>query len=363
MFVDRASIVAIFMVATLVATPAGAAAGVDRVEDTTTRLDVLARQADANTVWRDALHTAIEPDPDCDDATPFVQWIRSQVASLAPATLDVIATYGVFDWPYLWTLGGDQDATDEHLGVDGEYTQELQRRHRENRRFWAVSTDDVVLQGMHGEVVADDTKMVPLVEFVVGADHATAQAIVDVVQATIDADPAIDYDHPILTLNAFAFSGEIPGLGPIPDKIVIGDGVLAGLEAIGLGDVAPGFVHAHEFAHHVQHEVGVLGGDIPSPEATRRVELMADALGAYEVAHVRGATFRTKRLVGAIAIAFNNGDCGFESDNHHGTPEQRAHAVEWGVRVATADTPRATVMPPADLVDRFDAALPDLLGD
>jgi len=361
-FRGRATRIVIAVIATtLLALSAGMANASDAPDDARARADAFARAVGAYTVWRDALLAVIDPDPDCNSDTASRQWVASQIAPISPATLQVIAAFGVFDWAYFWSLGGDQDASDEYLGIDGEYTREAQRRHRDNRRFWDVPTDDVLLQGMHGEVIADDAKMVQLAAFVFQVDTATAQSIVDLVQAAIEQDPAIDYDHPIFTLNAFAFTGEIPGLDPIPDKIIIGDGILESFGAIGLGDAAPDYVHAHEFAHHVQYELGVYDGFVASPEATRRTELMADAFAAYEVSHVLGATFRTKRLVQAAGAAFTTGDCAFEDDNHHGTPEQRAAAVSWGINRATADKPLANAMPSADLVDLFDAALPTII--
>ena len=77
---------------------------------------------------------------------------------------------------------------------------------------------------------------------------------------TPSADPGFDLDSPLLSFNAAAFSvegEEIPGLGVIPDKIVMGDGLLEYLDYAGFGTSGPDFVHAHEFAHHVRGELGV----------------------------------------------------------------------------------------------------------
>jgi hypothetical protein len=329
----------------------------------TSLFDAFAEEVGADTPWRHLLQSEIEPDPTCDDSTPLRLWIASQLAPISPATMEVLQTYAVFDWAFFWTIGGDQDPSDEFFGADAEYTRELLRRHRDNVRFWNVPLDDVWLQGTHGGVIADDSKMVPLIAFVLQVDLATAQTIVDLVQTTIEQDPAIDFDHPIFTFNALAFPGDdIPGFGVIPPKVAMGDGILEGFEAIGFDDVASDFIHAHEVAHQVQYKLGVFDGQVPAPEATRRTELMADGLGAYHVAHVRGTTFQTKRLIDTIATVFNVGDCAFEDVNHHGTPEQRAAAGSWGVDLATSTLPRAHVVPSQQLVDLFDDALPDIVG-
>jgi hypothetical protein len=346
----------------MVATTAAAAVALETPNDLEERIERLVGEVGADTPWRDLVRSEIEPDPTCDDSTPLRLWMASELADVSPATLDVLRAYFVFDWSFFWSIGGDHDDGDEFFGIDGEYTRELLRRHRESIRFWPVPIDDVALQAAHSEVIAEDSKMTQVVGFVFQVDSATAQAIVDLVQATIAADPGIDFDHPVFTFNALAFDGEVPGLGTFSPKTIMGDGILEGFEAIGLGDIGSDFIHAHEMAHHVQFELGVLPNQLPSPEATRRTELMADGFAAYNVAHVRGLTFQTKRLTDAVATGFNVGDCQFDDLNHHGTPEQRVAAVEWGVDVAQSLRPRAEILGAEDLVEMFDVSLIDVLG-
>lgn len=50
----------------------------------------------------------------------------------------------------------------------------------------------------------------------------------------------------------------------------------------------------------MQFELGIFSDG--SPEGTRRTELMADGLAAYEIGHVHGATFRTKGVVDSITL-------------------------------------------------------------
>src|SRR6185436_3310613 len=77
------------------------------------------------------------------------------------------------------------------------------------------------------------------------------------------------------TFNSVSF--RYPGL---PDKIVMGDGLLEGLAAVGFGDVAPQALFAHEFAHQIQYENDYFDdlGAVSGPEAGRYRELMADAM-------------------------------------------------------------------------------------
>jgi len=207
--------------------------------------------------------------------------------------------------------------------------------------------------------------MVPVVEFFLGASPEDAQFIVDLVQDTIENEPTLGYDSPLLSLNAFAvsFDGPFPGFGVIPDKIVMGDGLLEAIGAIGFGTNGPDLIHSHEFAHHVQFEIGAFETDIDNqPERTRRTELMADAFAAYNLAHARGASFQTKRIVEAVVTSFNAGDCGFASPGHHGTPNQRAAAATWGAELAQSARPQGKILSAETMLELFEAVLPAIVA-
>lgn len=137
------------------------------------------------------------------------------------------------------------------------------------------------------------------------------------------------------------------------------------MRAAVLGTNGPDFVHAHEFAHHVQFEIGAFFPDPPIPdpaEATRRTELMADAFGAYYSSHARGATFQAKRFADVMNAAFGFGDCDFFSPNHHGTPNQREAAAIWGGDIADPKRKKGHVNSAASMLDLFDAELPYLVA-
>lgn len=358
-----------------------------------------------DTVWRDTLNAAIErainpDDYECISPNEFGVWVDQQfveILSLGFPTLEILNGLGVFSWAGDSTLLFDNDASDEYIGVNGEYTREQIKRHKDNRRFWDVYTDDILLMGMHGASIGDDQRMLPFLDFALGAppgfpvpDDELSQYFLSVAQATIlggvadlgpffgaplgtgccDFDlPGIPsgYDNPMLTLNAFAFSDGgieiIPGFGLIPDKIVMGEGILEGLDAIGLGRNAPDFVHAHEFAHHVQFEINAFQSSLPTqPERTRRTELMADAFAAYYSSHARGATFQAKNFADVMAAASVVGDCQFASNGHHGTPNQRGAAALWGGDVATSAKKQGHIKPSLDMLDLFDDELPILVA-
>ncbi|QNE20396.1 hypothetical protein F1D05_23925 [Kribbella qitaiheensis] len=57
--------------------------------------------------------------------------------------------------------------------------------------------------------------------------------------------------HTIFTFNAYANSSEgapTPGVGLVPDRIIVGDGVLDGFAQVGLADVTTQATIGHEFS-------------------------------------------------------------------------------------------------------------------
>lgn len=117
----------------------------------------------------------------------------------------------------------------------------------------------------------------------------------------------------------------------------MGDGMLAGYQALGFGDVAPQAVYAHEFGHHIQFENGYFDDPIATagdaPEQTRYTELMADAYSAYYLTHKRGLAMNKHRVARFLEAFFQIGDCAFTNPGHHGTPAQRMRAAEFGFDV------------------------------
>jgi hypothetical protein len=196
----------------------------------------------------------------------------------------------------------------------------------------------------------------------------TAEQIATEARAVADfmATQGDFHQNPLWTLNAYAFSGEAyadPKIAALPDKIVFGDGILAAFDALGLGDVGPRVVMAHEFAHHIQLELGTFDtGPADPAEATRRTELMADALAGYFGVHKKGLALNSKRVVDALATFYSMGDCSFSSPVHHGTALQRQRAGEWGADLADAASPQSLVLSAETVIERFDAALPGIVA-
>ena len=195
-----------------------------------------------------------------------------------------------------------------------------------------------------------------------GDSQAVAEFWADLILEALDLVPQYrNGDHPIFTFNAFAQpSFNFPPFGIIPEKIIMGDGIMEAYTGIGFDDVAPQAILAHEFGHHIQFQLGLFG-NVPSPEATRRTELMADAYSAYYLSHARGASMQWKRVKQFLQVFFNIGDCGFTSNGHHGTPTQRMAAAEWAYNVANNAQKQGHILTAGEFTALFEAQLPELI--
>ena len=297
------------------------------------------------------------------EPTPLTTWANDNLFYSSIDEQLFVLFYGIDQFPYIYNLLFVNPREDrQYYGANGEYTRQVRRTDRSVKRFWDVNLRDVQVEAFRGSMLKDFDKVFQVVEalypsFSEESNAAFAQDIVDVV---------VDGSSPVWSFNAFAFKE-----GPIlvggetkPDQIQMGDGILEGMDAIGLGDAAPQGILAHEFAHHIQYELNVFEEDtISDPaESTRRTELMADALASYYLGHKRGAAMNWDRVEEFMLSFFNVGDCGFTNPSHHGTPNQRLKAAQFGFDLAESADRRVSIMSASDFVDTFDAELPELVA-
>ena len=173
-------------------------------------------------------------------------------------------------------------------------------------------------------------------------------------------------DHPLFSFNAFAFSGS-ESLS-LPRKIVMGDAILNAYADLGFDDVAPQAILAHEWAHQVEFYYGWYNDPVPSleppadaAEETRYSELMADAWAAYYLTHSRGGTLRQRRVAEFLEVFYQIGDCAFSDPSHHGTPNQRMKAAEWGFELADQAQKQGHIMSSQEFHDAFVANYLDFI--
>jgi hypothetical protein len=304
---------------------------------------------------------AVEPTP-CDGNTVLNQWVIQSLDEWTNEAFFGAAWTGMFDLPILDALYFGNSSDNQYFGVNGEYTHVMTKTFKDLNRFWNIQSDDIKLVGMHGSMMLDRNKVISVYTTEFGHSPALAAEIADYVLVLLKAFPEYkNGDHPIFTLNAIALEGfNFPPYGEIPDKIIMGDGLLESYAAIGYGDVAPQTILAHEYGHHIQYKLGLITDDF-SAEATRRIELMADAYSAYYLSHARGASMQWKRVQQFLQVSFNSGDCGFESPFHHGTPAQRMAASRWAYNLANNAHKQGHILTAQQFAILFDAALPELV--
>jgi hypothetical protein len=311
---------------------------------------------------RDAVARAINPDDyDC-AATDLDAFVGQLVGGLSDAQLEFLLVSGVLDFPtYDALFFGTENDPRYALREEGH---DITRAFRDARRFWDVDSSDIQLLAMHGDVLTDKARLVRLLTEVFGLTEAEAVPYAAYVASTVASIPALqDGDNPIFTLNAFAFSaeGESAAFAGIPDKLIFGDGIIDALQYLGIGDVGPEAILGHEFAHHVQFELNLFETTLEGPEATRRTELMADAMGTYFVTHKRGLALNARRVLEAEKSFYEIGDCAFDNPGHHGTPKQRERASAWGAELARSQQKQGHILPAATVASRFEKVLPGIV--
>lgn len=315
-----------------------------------------------NSDWTASRNGAIDPSQYQCASTPVSDWLDSQLDNVDFLNLLLLNYLGALDLPTYDALVFGQESHSNTFGYDGSYTNELNHTMRDLKGFWDIKSDDISLIPMHGKpVFSSDARTARSLQ-VLGYDAADSAELAPIIREMVTDDPALKGgDHPIFTFNAFAYTNEgdpDPLAATISDRIVMGDGVMAGMKAIGLDKTAPRSVLAHEFGHHVQFEDNLFDSPLTGPEATRRTELMADSFGSYFLAHKKGASLNKHRVLEDEQSFYNVGDCAYTSNSHHGTPNQRLRAATWGVDTAAAAKPASYVLPSLTLAGMFEKQLP-----
>ena len=327
------------------------------------RLDAVARRTGVEFPAQEAVARALDPDEYRCGPTAFDAYIDGLLTGLSDEEFFFLLFSGVMVFPtYEALFFGNEDDRRYALRRDA---QDISKTFRDARRFWDIPSSDIELMAMHGDVLTDRARLVRLLTVVFEFPRADAVEYASFVVEYVDSVPEFrGGDNPLFTLNAFAFTaeGQDAFFGEIPDKIIMGDGVVDALHAMGIGDVGPESVLAHEFAHHVQFEQDLFDSPLTGAEATRRTELMADAMGTYHLTHKRGLALNARRVLEAEQTFYAVGDCAFADPGHHGTPRQRLRAAAWGARLAAGQQKQGHVLPSLVVADRFDQALPRLVA-
>lgn len=308
---------------------------------------------------------AVEPTP-CSVVTPINVWLVKQFTGWSQPARDLTSREDL-KMPYLAIYVAmlfEKDGHEQYFGLNGEYTGQIRGTFNDLKRFWDLDARNILLAGAHGSQLRDRNKLYTVYRSQFGLSADTAKKYADEVVASLKNFPEyLNGNHPFLTFNAYAHQEkEYSCVGHIPDKLIIGDGFLRAYDQLGYGDIAPQAVLAHEFGHQIQYDLGILDHSIKyTPEHSRRTELMADAYAAYFLAHQEGNARQWKRAQQFLDIFFNVGDCDFENNLHHGTPEQRRAATEWGANLANSPQDANLILSGKRFAELFDAELANIV--
>ncbi|MFI5706376.1 hypothetical protein [Kribbella sp. NPDC051620] len=309
-----------------------------------------------------AILAALDPsDYECSPNTRLTEWAE---AAIADWTLED-KIFALVD--ALLNLGGYASMittpVDSPYGPSGEFTIPLTHTFKDLGRFWDIPSANIEMRPLHSSILANRDALYRTFRTVFQRDEFASTYFADLF-SNWASQPKFR-NHPFLSLNAYAFSGKgdpNPVLAALPDQIVMGDGILQAYQDLGLGDVAPQAILAHEFGHQVQYADNLFDSPLTGPEATRRTELMADAFGSYYLAHSRGASMQWKRVQLFTQVFYGVGDCQFTALGHHGTPIQRARTASWAYSVVTGAPNQGYILPSLTFAARFDAKLPELVA-
>lgn len=307
------------------------------------------------------------------DRPPLWNWFFiQQIPSLGPEIIPILQNENlkITDLAFFHSLYVENSPADQSFGPNGEYTDQINTSAADIKRFWGnAELDNIILVASHGSVLQDRNKVVATFKSPqYGYSDQKANAYADSVATLFGIHPLfLNGQHPAFTYNQLAIPDTtFAGFGRIPAKIIIGDGLLQGFDAIGYGDIAPQAILAHEYAHHIQYDLGIVvrgwqRGKELIPKTSRRIELMADAYAAYYLSHPRGAAMRGESVQRFLQVFSNLGDCEFKGDSHHGTPAQRMGAAEWGANLATNTHKEGQILSGLEFARLFDAALADIV--
>lgn len=281
--------------------------------------------------------------------------------------MDMLMVYLFSDYLTEYTIFiHNTNPKDQVFGMNGEYTNKVNQTFDQLNKFYGYQDESIDLVSFKGSFFADEAGISRLYQEGYGYDKATADYFALFFHQYFSQPQFWEMNHPFLTFNAFAVSPmQVENTNLITNyKIALGDGMMDFYASIGLADVAPQAILAHEYAHQIQMRKDYFLTPASSkdlPEATRYSELMADAYASYFLTDKRGATMNAKRVEQFFQVFYNIGDCGFSDPGHHGTFNQRLSASKFGFKVADDTQKNGHIMAIEEFYAEFNKAYNDIL--
>ncbi|WP_026629853.1 hypothetical protein [Dyadobacter alkalitolerans] len=300
----------------------------------------------------------------CEGISPSNLWLLKQISGWSKGAISILSNEEAAKMAIFVAIFTEEDSENQYYGVKGEYTAQLKRTFKDLQGFWDINSDNIIMAAAHGSMLQDRDKVIKVYQAEYGYSVEKANKYADSLATLFKTYPEyLNGNHPFFTFNAYAHQQKnYPVAGQVKDKIVFGDALLQPFDALGYGDIAPQAILAHEYAHHIQYDLGIKDYGIPLTSAgNRRTELMADAYAAYFLSHSRGAAMEWKSMQRVAEVFSYLGDCDFESELHHGTPVQRKAATEWGYNLANKADPKDHIISSREFAGLFDANLKDIV--
>jgi hypothetical protein len=297
---------------------------------------------------------------------PLRKWLNDEFLSWGkePTLISASPELHMSDLAIFHALYFENSSENQHFGVKGEYTDQVNKSLKDLKSFWDIEAENIIAVAAHGSMLQDRNKVIKMYTKIYGYTNDKANKYADSLATLFKVYPQfLNGDHPAFTFNQIAVPDTtFTNVGQVPAKIVICDGLLQGFDEIGHRDTAPQSILAHEFGHHIQYELGILQPGMKlTPKISRRAELMADAYAAYFLAHTKGATMQLNDLQQVAEVFYNTGDCDFTVENHHGTPTQRKAAAEWGYNLARNADKKDQIIGSREFASLFETDLNDLV--
>lgn len=247
---------------------------------------------------------------------------------------------------------------EQYFGAEGEFTHLVSRTKRDLERFWDMP-EEISIRGQHNETLNDRDLLVEILWYLI-ADLESKEDLYPIVDRLLEQNELSS----VLPESPF-FSSD--GLSTFNKLIIIGDGLVEMFAETGVDEeVVWTAILAHEWSHQIQidnifswYPIGTFE---TAAEETRQIELEADFFSAYYLTHKRGATYNWKKVDEFFELFFQAGDCSFEFELHHGTPQQRMKAAQEGYRLAASAQKKGHILSPEEVHEYFiNVALPEII--
>lgn len=314
--------------------------------------------------WNDALEQAIErslfPEEfkDCSPASPIESYVHDL---LSPLDANDIATFFllrevipisqfIIDYKIIW----DQDDSDDYIGINGAQTQKFMSLLQHQRLFWNLSYDNILLQGLHGAILADLDEIVAFLNVAYKVDLRTGREIVEIIQQLLDTS-SLGFEFPLWTFTVYSFQGHKEEFGSIPPKVCIGDGLLDFFNYARLSEIGGTISVALETARHVQDQLSS-DPDYPLLPRDKTEKLfMGDVVAGYYLSHPRGASVEAAWISKFYQTSFDP-QCHLQqrsSASQGNIVMTRNDAVQWGSKLAQAVRGKGMIRTARDVLDAF----------